>query len=70
LGTFANTFAEAVYFLLLQPPQGLESAKKFVSQVDSDIIQSAENVEFINYSNSAEINSILLQCFSRVTKQG
>jgi hypothetical protein len=41
-------------------PQGLESAEVLeeteVSQEDSAVIQSAENVEIINSSNSAEIN--------------
>ncbi|WP_375496428.1 hypothetical protein [uncultured Nostoc sp.] len=42
-------------------PQGLESAEVVeqpdVFQKDSAVIQSAENVEFINSSNTAEINS-------------
>jgi hypothetical protein len=42
-------------------PQGLESAEVVeqpdVSQSDSAVIQPAENLEFINSSNTAEINS-------------
>jgi hypothetical protein len=58
------TFPPYMKVLCLPPaataPQGLESAEVLeeteVSQEDSAVIQSAENVEIINSSNSAEIN--------------
>ncbi|MDZ8052502.1 MAG: hypothetical protein RMX63_13675 [Aulosira sp. ZfuCHP01] len=65
ISNYVHSFYMKVFCKSLPPAatalQGLESAENVeqpdVSQSDSAVIQPAENLEFINYSNTAEINS-------------